>query len=451
MKKYLFVALILALTFGFTFGPSFGPSFAMPGAARATLAVAGESTPAQRHEAFEIVWHAVKEKHFDATLGGLDWDKVKRDYAPKVDAAKSDNELYSLLQQMLGELHQSHFNIIPPEFVVEDDTREPADGGIGIDIRTVDDQILITRVDPNSPGAKGGLRTGFVITAVDNTPVKEIISRFAKSKESPAITKLRINRSILSRINGPPDTQVKLAYLDGHDKTQEATIGRERLPGKMSQRIGNFPPQYSEIEVKRLEGGIGYIRFNIFVMLLNEPIREAIRSLHDAPGLIIDIRGNPGGVGGIAPGLVGMMEEKQVSLGTMKTRNNEVRFIANPQPNAYAAPIALLIDGMSASTSEILAGGLQELKRAVVVGERSAGAALPSVFEKLPTGALFQYAIGDFRTPSGVLIEGQGVKPDVEVKLSRAALLAGRDPQLDEAVKQIIKAVPNHKSRTASN
>ena len=73
-----------------------------------------ESTPDQRREAFEIVWRTVKEKHFDPTLGGLDWDKVKRDYAPRAEAAKTDDELHEVLRQMLGELHQSHFNIIPP-------------------------------------------------------------------------------------------------------------------------------------------------------------------------------------------------------------------------------------------------------------------------------------------------------------------------------------------------
>ncbi|MEO6391875.1 MAG: S41 family peptidase, partial [Pyrinomonadaceae bacterium] len=78
-----------------------------------------------------------------------------------------------------------------------------------------------------------------------------------------------------------------------------------------------------------------------------------------------------------------------------------------------------------------------ETKRALVVGERTAGAALPSVFEKLPTGAVFQYAVGDFKTPSGVLIEGRGVIPDKPVQLTRESLLAGKDAQLDAAVLQV--------------
>ena len=103
-------------------------------------------------------------------------------------------------------------------------------------------------------------------------------------------------------------------------------------------------------------------------------------------------------------------------------------------------------DGGSASTSEIFAAGMQELGRAVVVGERTAGAALPSIIQKLPTGALFQYAIADFRTPKGTLVEGRGVAPDVEVKFTRRALLEGRDPQLDAAIEQINKQSKQRKA-----
>ncbi len=439
MKRVLVTALLFALALG-----------ALIATSRAFW-VDRESTPDQRREAFEIVWRTVKEKHFDPTLGGLDWDKIKRDYAPRADAAKTDSELYEVLQQMLGELHQSHFNIIPPELIIEDDTKEPAGGGVGLDLRVVDGLAMITRVDPNSTGARAGLRPGFIVTRVDDSPVDQLIARFAKSKDSQAITRFRINRSILGRINGAPKSSVRLSYLDGEDKAREATIERERLPGEMSQRMGNFPPQYAELEVKRLAGGAGYIRFNIFVMLLSDRIKAAIRSLHDAPGIIFDIRGNPGGLGAIAPGIVGELETREVSLGTMKMRRGELKFVAFPQKNPYAGPVAVLIDGMSASTSEVLAGGLQEAKRAIVVGERSAGAVLPSLFEKLPTGALFQYAIGDYRTPSGVLVEGLGVKPDVEAKVNRATLLAGRDPQLDEAVRQLSKAAPAVGSRTVRN
>jgi carboxyl-terminal processing protease len=402
-----------------------------------------------RQETFDIVWRTVKEKHFDPTLGGLDWDKVREQYAPRAAAAKSDTEFYDVLRQMLGELHQSHFNIIPPEAIAEDDSREPKGGAISIDLRLVEGQPTITRVEPGSNAAIAGLRPGFVIKKVDDATADQIVGLFAKSNESQALRTLRITRAFLGRINGAPETTVRIAYLDERDQPREVTIVREHLKGEMSQRFANFPPQYTEFEAKRLADGPGYIRFNIFVISLMERIRAAIRGMSDAPGIIIDLRGNPGGFGGMAPGIAGVLEKEQVSLGTMHTRSDHTNFVAFPQANAYLGPVVILTDGGSASTSEIFAGGLQELGRAVVVGERTVGAALPSYFQKLPTGALFQYAIADFKTPKGMLIEGRGVAPDIEVKLTRRALLEGRDPQLDAAIEQIKKQSKERKAVAA--
>ncbi|PYT02331.1 MAG: hypothetical protein DMF60_21655, partial [Acidobacteria bacterium] len=115
-----------------------------------------------RQETFDIVWRTVKEKHFDPTLGGLDWNKVREQYAPLAAGAKSNGEFYNVLRQMLGELHQSHFNIIPPEAVVDDDSSEPKGGSIGIDLRLIDGQAIITRVEPGSKAASAGLRPGFI-------------------------------------------------------------------------------------------------------------------------------------------------------------------------------------------------------------------------------------------------------------------------------------------------
>jgi carboxyl-terminal processing protease len=407
------------------------------------------TTTDARQESFDIVWRTVKDKHFDPTLGGLDWNKVREQYAPRAAAAKSDSEFYDVLRQMLGELHQSHFNIIPPEAIVDDDSPEPKGGGIGIDLRLIDGQPVITRVDQGSKAAAAGFHPGFVIRKIDDIFAEKVIESFSKSKESRPITILRITRALLARINGAPETTVRIGYLDERDQPREATIIRERLKGEMSPRMGNFPPQYSELEATHLAGGIGYIRFNVFVISLMDRIRTAIRGMSASLGIIIDLRGNPGGLGGMASGIAGVLEKEQTSLGTMHMRSGQINFAVFPQPSPYLGPVVILTDGGSASTSEIFAGGMQEIGRALVVGERTVGAALPSYFQKLPTGALFQYAIGDFKTPRGTLIEGRGVAPDLEVKLTRRSLLDGRDAQLDAAIEQIQRHSNERKAAAA--
>jgi carboxyl-terminal processing protease len=399
-----------------------------------------------RQQTFEIVWRTVKEKHFDPAMGGVDWDKAHETYAPRVAAVKSDREFYLLLQEMLGLLHQSHFNIFPPESLTPEAPKEmdgPGEGGVGIDLRLIGGAAMITRVEPDSSASRAGLRPGFLIKQVGDRPVEEIIAAFAKSSERAEIKNIRMTRSVLAATSGDPGDPIKIVYLDDQDRTREATLRRERLRGELSPKFGNFPPQYTEFETKRIANGagyIGYIRFNIFTAPVIEKLRTAISGFGDAEGMIFDLRGNPGGLGGIATTIAGRICDEPGSLGVMKMRSGEMKFAFFPQENRYAGPVAVLIDGMSASTTEVFSSGVQEMGRAVIVGERSAGAALPSYFQKLPTGALLQFAIADFKTPKGVLIEGRGVIPDVEARYDRASLLVGRDAQLDAAVEQIRKS-----------
>jgi carboxyl-terminal processing protease len=422
MKKILIVLSLIAAA----------PVFAFQGAR--------ESSADVRRQTFDIVWRTVKEKHFDPTLGGVDWDKVREQYAPRVETVKSDRELYRLLQQMLGELHQSHFAIIPPEAVIEEGPAGDSSSGIGIDLRIVDGVALITRVWPDSAAARAGLRAGFVIKQIDQTPAEQFTSRVSRAVESQAMVRLLATRALLSRTEGKPDTTVRIVYLDENNREREAAVKRERVVSEMSEPFGNFPAQRVETEVQMLGGGIGYIRFNIFVPLATDRVLAAIRSMKDARGIIFDLRGNPGGMGGLATRIAGLLETREkISLGTMKMRAGHQNFVIFPQSNPFTGKVALLIDGSSGSTSEIFAAGLQESGRAIIVGEKSMGAALPSIFSKLPTGALFQYAFADFRTPKGVLVEGRGVIPDVEVKPDRRELLRGRDNQLDAAIEQIRK------------
>src|SRR5215510_14492761 len=143
MNKRLVLAASIALVAAFFFAGAW--AHARQGAqtqAAQKQGVPGDVPPAEnrgdvRQETFEVVWRTVKEKHFDPAMGGVDWDKARERYEPRAAAANSDRELYLLLQQMLGELRQSHFNIIPPESVIPDGQDEPTTGGAGVDLRLI--------------------------------------------------------------------------------------------------------------------------------------------------------------------------------------------------------------------------------------------------------------------------------------------------------------------------
>lgn len=393
-----------------------------------------------RRQSFEKVWNTINEKHYDPTFGGVDWKKVREIYEPKATAAKDLNGFYAVLRQMVGELKLSHFGIFPKEAQVQ--TAEFGGGIAGIEVKMIDGETVVNRLETASPAAKSGIKKGFVIKKIDGKSISEILAPlekvFAERKESEKMKQLYRERVAESYLDGKPETIVKVEALNEKNQPQVFSIARYASKYEMSEAIGNFPPQEVIFESKRLDGNIGYIRFNIWVVPQMPKIRTAIREFADAKGIIFDLRGNPGGVGGMAPGVAGLLSKEKVSLGSMNGRSSQMNFIAYPQANPFLGKVIILTDHASGSTSEVFAAGLQEVGRAKVIGETSAGAVLLSVFDTLPTGAIFQYPISDYKSPKNVLIEGRGVVPDTEVKTTRKSLLDGRDLQLEETARQIL-------------
>jgi carboxyl-terminal processing protease len=204
--------------------------------------------------------------------------------------------------------------------------------------------------------------------------------------------------------------------------------------------LGNMPTFYMTIETRQLPENVTCFGFSMFMdpPRLMPAYQQAVEQARLSDGFIIDLRGNPGGIGALAMAMGGwLVEEDNIKLGTMTSRTGTFNFIMNPRLNAYTGPVAILIDGLSGSTSEIFAGGMKDIGRARIFGERSAGAALPSVFETLPNGDRFQYAIANYVSVGGRPLEGEGVTPDEEVIPDRGSLLQGRDPVIDAAVRWI--------------
>ena len=208
------------------------------------------------------------------------------------------------------------------------------------------------------------------------------------------------------------------------------------MPRGTLSAFGNLPEQHVWFENQRM-GRTAYVRFNLFLDLprVMASFQQTVDSCKTCDGLIIDLRGNPGGIGGMAMGMAGFLVDKpDQRLGTMYLRDSTLNFVVNPRAKVFAGPVAVLVDGCSASTSEIFAGDLKDLGRARVFGTRTAAAASPSAFERLPNGDGFQYAVANYISEGGQPLEGLGVTPDVVVELTRAALLAGHDAVVDAAM-----------------
>jgi carboxyl-terminal processing protease len=443
-------------------------------AAPAPLTAAEREAAERRRESFEAVWSAVRDHHFDPDFGGVDWNRVKAEFAPRVARTRTDRELHLLLREMLNRLGQSHFDIILPETIAtfeaegaagedeaagvgghkekeeEEPPRPRTEGeliaeqmmhGVGLDLRIISRAAVVTRVDAGGPAERAGLKPGHVLRSVDGWPVRTLLAWLREEAlTQPGLKHMLAASLVLNYLNGPPGSEVCLYYADARGVVRHADVVRGRLRGEMSPGFHAFPPQFVEFESRRLRGGVGYIRFSLFEPSVVGKFCDALREMADAPGVVVDLRGNRGGFLGVVYGMAGLLGlhspllgRDSPSIGSMRTRAGTEDIRVFPQKNAYRGRVVFLIDGGSQSASEMLASGLQEIGRATVVGERSAGATLPSTARELPTGAILQYAIADFITPLGRTLEGHGVEPDVRVALDRRSLLAGRDPQLEAA------------------
>jgi carboxyl-terminal processing protease len=403
-------------------------------------ALCGQSYSAEKQrqiESFEKVWTTIRDKHWQKNPAGLDWQAIHAEFFPRIVNAKSDDEALAIMREMLARLKQTHFGIFPAAVYNDVEGEGGGDGSAGINVRVLDGKAVVTDLDPASSAERAGVKRGWIVVSANGKPLHPVIE---KLKSDPAIHELALERAVQARLTGSVGETIKIAFLDGANAQVMRDLELRPERGQTA-RFGNLPPMHVFFESKKL-GSTGYIRFNMFLDLVRVMgnFADAVQGCMQCDGLIVDLRGNPGGIGGMAMGMAGWLVDKpDQRLGTMYMRDATLNFVINPRVDVFAGPVAVLVDGSSASTSEIFAEGLKDLGRARVFGTKTAAAALPSIFERLPNGDGFQYATANYISAGGKPLEGLGVTPDVEVKLTRQGLLAGHDAVLDAALEWIRK------------
>jgi carboxyl-terminal processing protease len=396
-------------------------------------------TPEQRQlslQSFEYVWTAIRDKHWQTKPGGLDWQAIHDEFKPQIEAADSMDAVRAVMSQMLARLHQTHFAIVPADLYSNVDGSRGSEATTGIDVRVAGSQVLVTSVEAGSSAAAQGVRPGWEILKIAGADVAPLVAKLNETYAGSTLRDLMLRRTILARLDGGASHSVTVEFLDGTGQQLAKVLAQGSPQGDLVQ-FGYLTPMHVWIKASRTGGDIGYVAFNVF---LDPPhimtaFGDAVESCQKCDGFIVDLRGNPGGIGIMAMGMAGwFISQPDQKLGTLYMRENTLKFVVNPRLMPFAGPLAILVDGASASTSEIMAEGLKDLGRARVFGTKTAGAALPSLFEKLPDGDGFQYAIANYISEGGKPLEGLGVTPDVETPINREALLTGKDPALDAAV-----------------
>ncbi|MFK7883165.1 MAG: S41 family peptidase [Phycisphaerales bacterium] len=445
---------------------------ALPSCSTKEVVAETRGTPGKYLADFDTSWDLVRDTHYDTEYNGVDWDAVRDELRPMAEQAGTLRESRQIINEMVGRLNQSHFGVIPEAVeevsAVEESASDTAgdmtsapvevgtgDGegsaGIGADFRVVEGTAMVTSVRSGGPADMAGVRMGWIIEAIRDTEVASIVERLqeAVGEESALYAK----QSIDSMIMGSAGTPVSITFLDGSNNERTLDISRENDPGSMV-KFGNLPPMSTNLEHRWLtseETGdpsvrVGYIAFNIFMIPIAPQFEAAMVEYQDADGIIVDLRGNPGGIGAMAGALGRFFVTETVNLGTMQMRGAKLEFNSEPivvtrsgqRLSPFTGPVAMVLDGTSASTSEVWAGGMRAIGRIKTFGSRTAGMALPASMSKLPSGDVLLHAIADYVNSDGTRLEGDGVLIDVEVPLKRDDLLDGVDAPLREAARWIV-------------
>jgi carboxyl-terminal processing protease len=402
---------------------------------------------AQYLEALDQVFETVKDTHWDAELIERVWIPTREKYVDRMHQADSRDQAIDVLQEMLNELKQSHFHIIPTQIYAEQDkvVEQGGEGWSGLTFRMVSERLVVTQVAPNSPAEQAGIQVGWVLERVRNVAkdkttteakILEIANKTEKSGTYSKATLVAILSAAMT--SGAIGDTLELTMLDNQDQSQNITLELAQGPGQPT-KLGHLPTTYVNFEYRQLPNSVGYIYFNAFLdapRLIKE-YQAALLNEHNANGIVIDLRGNMGGVVLLAIGMSGWFVDKQYNLGRVKQKSNTFKLAINPRKPRFDKPVAILVDECSMSCAELFPGGLQELEAARIFGSRTAGQVIPAQVNKLPTGDGFLFAIAGLESESGFVWEGNGVKPDESIVLTRELLQRDPDPVLTAALKWI--------------
>jgi carboxyl-terminal processing protease len=395
---------------------------------------------------FDSAWRTVGSGLEGRGVTRLDWRAVGRELRPRAARAASDSALRVVIGEMLSRIGESHFAVISGRGTAAAPDA-PADesslGTAGLALRFLDRRLVIWRVDSGGPARAAGVVPGWIVEQIDDLVVPAL-----GVTDTLPLQRLPVLTDAMRALHGAPGMPVRVIARDADGVRHDVTFQRAAIRGPLA-RFGNLPPLPTSFEATRrtLADGrcIAIIHFEYWLPPVMPPLDRAVDANRGCAGMVLDLRGNLGGVAAMMMGVSGHFLNEPSTLGTMRTRGEEMRFVANPRRSTsagltvvpFAGPLAIIVDGLSASTSEMFGAAFQALGRARVFGERTAGQALPAMATRLPNGDVLMHVVADFVAADGSQIEGKGVIPDELVPLRPADLARGRDAPLEAAVRWI--------------
>jgi carboxyl-terminal processing protease len=392
-----------------------------------------------RERAFEYVWNTINERYYDASFNGADWKAAASKYRPLALAAGDDEAFWEVLDRMAGELKDAHTRVESPARV-ELRNRDEAIT-LGFTFAPVQGKLAITGVHPDSDAWWAGVRQGMVLVRIGGQPAELAYRNLMADTRNDSTDRSRHIRAVRRMMAGAEGTSAEFTFERGDGTRFDATLKRRKLSTR----------PYAEHRL--LPSGFGYLRLTQWTSGMTSRAIDALGELKDTPGLVIDLRGNPGGSVYAVNELLNRFYGKKTELGRTTTRTGRpVSFMAVEiiklktevpgRRDAYTGPVVILENAGSASGSELFAGAMQASGRAIVAGEPSCGCLLGFLgYAQIPGGGELAYSEVGFVLSNGEHIEGMGVIPNQLVPVTLADLRAGRDRALETA-EDILRSIP---------
>lgn len=359
---------------------------------------AGDKRPLSPDQLYSRAWSIIKNTYYDQSFNQQDWSRWRHRYDNKI---KTHEDAHKAIETMFASLGDPYTRFLNEDAFGEERSNIRAElFGVGMQLgMNKEHKVVVIAPIQDTPASRAGIHSGDEIVEVDKKPVK------GQSLDE-----------VVKQIRGPKDTKVQITVLR-NTKREQVNLIRAEIPIKA----------IASCEV--LPGNIGYVRLDSFIsQKANDEMKEALKKVSSCKGLILDLRNNPGGLLTNAVEIANMFIDRGVIVSTIDAEGYKQSQVASRGAFKTEQPTVVLINGGSASASEILSGALKDHHRAKLVGQKSFGKGLVQAVNSLGNGTGANVTIARYLTPNDTDIHKSGISPDYEVKISDNDFKAGKGP-----------------------